>query len=400
MVFSDPSTSGLIISYIIPLTGMTGAFFFPMTMLAKSAVSLQRLAEYVNWNHFEKPFDTPKPEDTNWPLTGDVEAVNLSVKYRKELPLVLEGINFKIKSGEKVGIVGRTGSGKSTTLLCLMRILEMAKDESGSPLGYVTVDGQRIDQIGLHQLRNKLAIIPQDPFLFEGSLRQNIDPMGLATDEDIIAALKEVSVMDTINAEEIIEQKVKQIKEDELVKFRKLPKNEKIEIKEAYKSARNYISSTLQTEEIPEIKQLRERGASDMDKLNYMIEERGSNLSVGQRQLICIARAVVKRPRILLMDEATANIDQKTDAIIQSFIKERLGGTTVITIAHRLITIIQYDKLLIFDRGTKAEEGTPLELIQKGGYFAKLVEEGGKEFKAKMIRAAKNHDLDPAVLFG
>lgn len=131
------------------------------------------------------------------------------------------------------------------------------------------------------------------------------------------------------------------------------------------------------------------------DKLKFKLEAKGSNLSVGQRQLICIARAIIKKPKVLLMDEATANIDQKTDAIIQRIIKYSLNNTTVLTIAHRLNTIIQYDKLIILSDGKKIEEGSPLELIESGGYFAGLVSEGGEEFKNKMVYYAKNKNEDP-----
>ena len=134
------------------------------------------------------------------------------------------------------------------------------------------------------------------------------------------------------------------------------------------------------------------------DLLNVSIDLAGKNLSQGQKQLICIARALVAKPKILLMDEATSSIDQKSDSIVQRVIKKELGGTTVISIAHRLVTIIQYDQLVVLKNGVKVEQGSPLKLINNGGYFCSLVEEGGKEYKKKMIYCAKNREVDPSTV--
>jgi ABC-type multidrug transport system fused ATPase/permease subunit len=398
MAVDDVSTSGLVISYILPLSSMTSGLFYPLMMLANSAVSIQRLLEFVDFNIHEKPFSYPKSQE-GWPQSGEIFVHNLSVRYRKGLPLVLEGISFDAKPGTKMAIVGRTGSGKSTTLLCLMRILEMAKNEEGEPTGYISIDGQRINEIGLHELRSKIAIIPQDPYLFEGTLRSNIDPGEFYEDEEIVAALRLVSVLETIRIEDILNQKIKKLKEKQKEKFSKMSKSEKRKIKNQFKTVDNFAKSTIIMDDDPDLARLKQGQITDHDKLYLEVESRGANLSIGQRQLICIARAIIKNPKILLMDEATANIDQRTDAIIQEVIKNRLPDTTVVTIAHRLITIIQYDKLLIFEQGKKIEEGSPLELIENGGYFCELVEEGGEEFKKNMIFAAKNRDVDPASLF-
>ena len=149
-----------------------------------------------------------------------------------------------------------------------------------------------------------------------------------------------------------------------------------------------------------ELKRLKEKGPELKDKLNYEIEANGGNLSLGQRQLICIARALVMKPKILLMDEATANIDQKTDSIIQTVIKEKMKDTTVVTIAHRLITIVQYDKILILENGKKKEEGAPIDLMKdQGSYFRELVMEGGEKFFEKMVYAAEHKEEDVAKIF-
>ena len=151
-------------------------------------------------------------------------------------------------------------------------------------------------------------------------------------------------------------------------------------------------------EEDPEIIKIRNSTLTEKDKLDFMIESGGTNLSVGERQLICIARSLIRKPKILLMDEATANIDQKTDSIIQRVIKDSMSETTVITIAHRLVTIIQYDKILILEQGMKKEEGSPLQLLDSKGYFHKLVSEGGPQFEQKMRKLAADHSIDPNSL--
>lgn len=410
MTVDDEATNGIIISYMLTLGGATTGILYTMSNLSKMAVSIQRLRDYATWEDHEKPFTKPKPEKENWPTSGKIEMKDLTVRYRRGLPLVLDHVNFTIESGQNVAIVGRTGSGKSTTLLALMRILEMSEkgdenfadgDEadgkkptpgSGIPLGSIIIDGQRIDKIGLHYLRSKMAIIPQDPFLLQGSLKFNVDPFNKYEEIDIINALKAVKIFDSIRPEDIIDQKVKEIKDRTPI-----PKRKKLSEKETKK--RNLkIEKDLKTDKV--LKRLKDFGPELKDKLNYEIESGGSNLSLGQRQLICIARALVMKPKILLMDEATANIDQKTDSIIQSVIKEQMTETTVVTIAHRLITIVQYDKILILEDGKKKEEGAPIDLMKnEGSYFRALVMEGGKEFFEKMVYAAEHKEENVARIF-
>lgn len=397
--FSDPSTSGLLISYLLPLCTMSAYLMYPMLILFKAGVSIQRLHEYIKWKIHEKPFSKPLAPP-NWPSKGEIVVENLSARYRKGLPLVLDGISFNISAGEKVAIIGRTGSGKSTTLLTFMRILEMAKDSQGNPIGQISIDGQRIDELGLHELRGNISIIPQDPYLFEGTLRFNIDPLSEYTDQQIVQVLESVSVLETIKAEDILNQKIAEIKSKVKTQFKKMDKSKREKILNKFGSQDEYLSSTIQLEQDPEIMRIKNQGITTEEKLLLKIEQKGSNLSIGQRQLICIARALIKSPRILLMDEATANIDQKTDAVIQKLIKETLKNTTVVTIAHRLITIIQYDKVVILERGRKIEEGRPKNLLEKqDGFFTGLVKEGGEEFYEKMKRAAGDLSLDPAALF-
>lgn len=434
MTFEDASANGLVISYLLSLGATVSGVLFTMSNLAKGAVSIERLKAYAIWEDHERDFDSPEPvKKEAWPESGAIEGKNVTVRYRRGLKKVLDGVDFSIASGEKVGIVGRTGSGKSTLLLSLMRILEMEQegDEnfsesteepgvklvagSGKPVGKITIDGQDIEQLGLHHLRQKIAIIPQEPFLLQGSLKFNVDPFDKFTEDQIITALQSVSVLDTIRDEDIIDQKVKELKAKQ--KKGKKPAGKKPQGKNKTGAKESPEEKKEEEDEIkdPELERLRSSGPTVQDKLKYEIFTGGSNLSLGQRQLICIARTILVPPKILLMDEATANIDQKTDSVIQSLIKEKLSGTTVVTIAHRLITICQYDKIIILDYGKKSQEGTILQLLgepeEEGGdidkskwpgtgIFANLVNEGGEDFRKKMIYCARNRDANPAEIFG
>ena len=218
--------------------------------------------------------------NNNWPNKGEIEFTNLKLKYRDDLPFILKGLNCVINPGSRVGIVGRTGAGKSSIMVCLFRLFE--------PEGSIKIDNiETTKEMGLFDLRSNLAIIPQDPILFSGTLRFNLDPFNKYNDNDIINALKKVYLW-----------------------------NEYFSTKNA--------------------------------KLNYIISENGSNLSSGQKQLICIARVLLKKPKLLLLDEATASIDYQSDLLIQKSIKNSFDkNTTILTIAHRLQTIIDSDKIMV-----------------------------------------------------
>ena len=235
---------------------------------------------------------------------GKISFINYSVRYRPDTPLILKNINLEIKPGEKIGVCGRTGSGKSTMLLCLFRILEAQE-------GKILIDGVDISKIGLEILRKSLTIIPQEPILLEGNIRDNIDPSKTYNDGEILKLLKEVGLNDFM-----------------------VDKN-----------------------------------------LDYKIEENGHNISVGEKQLICIARAMLKRTKIILMDEATANIDYRTEAALKKNIHEDMRESTVITIAHRIKTIINYDKILVLKEGEIEEFDSPENLIKKKGLFYQLYKE-------------------------
>jgi len=278
-----------------------------MSELETNVVSVERVNEYTRIGTEER-LVSEDPPDKEWPIKGDIQYKNVSVRYREGLPLVLTGIDMSISAGERIGIVGRTGAGKSSITLTLFRILELAS-------GSIVIDGVDISKIGLHELRKKLAIIPQDPILFTGTLRDNMDPFKEYNDEQLWGALESASLKEFISDQE--------------------------------------------------------------NKLDFEIQERGENMSVGQRQLVCLARALLSDCRIIVMDEATAAVDIETDEIIQSAIREAFKGRTILTIAHRLNTILDYDRILVLDQGRIAEFDSALVLKQKRGQFHSMLADAG-----------------------
>ncbi|NWQ58725.1 MRP3 protein, partial [Neopipo cinnamomea] len=299
---------GLSVSYALQVTLSLNWMVRMTSELETNIVAVERIKEYSE-TETEAPWiiegKTP-PED--WPSKGELEFVNYSVRYRKGLDLVLKGINLQVHGGEKIGIVGRTGAGKSSMTLCLFRILEAVKGE-------IKIDGVKISEIGLHDLRSRLTIIPQDPVLFSGTLRMNLDPFNKYSDEEIWKAL--------------------------------------------------------------ELSHLKRFVSSQPSMLDYECSEGGENLSVGQRQLVCLARALLRKTRILILDEATAAIDLETDDLIQMTIRTQFEDCTVLTIAHRLNTIMDYTRVLVLDNGTVAEFDTPANLIAAKGIFYSMAKDAG-----------------------
>ncbi len=234
--------------------------------------------------------------------------------------------------------MGRTGSGKSTLTLGLLRILELVDSPEGEK-GKIELDSVDISAIGLHHLRGNVTIVPQDPTLFTETIRFNIDPFNEFTDEEIIMALKKVQIWESIK-----------------------PKD------------KSKVGTPIE----------------EGERLRSEVTGGGSNFSLGQRQLLCMARALIRKPKILLMDEATASIDEMTDHLIQKMIKEEFLNSTVITIAHRLNTIIEYDRIMVLDKGKIVEFDTPFNLLQNSeGYFTSLIKEQGKTFEQEMLKLAE-----------
>ncbi|KAG5195942.1 ATP-binding cassette sub-family C member 2 [Ovis aries] len=302
-------TVGFVLSNALNITQTLNWLVRMTSEIETNIVAVERITEYINVEN-EAPWVTDKRPPEGWPSKGEIQFSNYEVRYRPELDLVLRGITCDIKSAEKIGVVGRTGAGKSSLTNCLFRILEAAG-------GQITIDGVDIASIGLHDLREKLTIIPQDPILFSGSLRMNLDPFNNYSDEEIWKAL--------------------------------------------------------------ELSHLKSFVAGLQAGLSYEVTEGGDNLSIGQRQLLCLARALLRKSKILIMDEATAAVDLETDQLIQTTIQTEFSHCTTITIAHRLHTIMDSDKVMVLDSGKIVEYDSPEELLRNPGPFYFMAQEAGIE---------------------
>ncbi|XP_051994919.1 multidrug resistance-associated protein 1 [Xyrauchen texanus] len=304
----SPGIVGLAVSHSLQVTGILSWIVRAWTDVENNIVSVERVKEYAETPK-EAPWtleDTPLP--FGWPKTGSIEFQEYGLQYRRGLDWALKEITLSVNERDKVGIVGRTGAGKSSLALGIFRILEAAK-------GKIYIDGINIAQIGLHELRSRITIIPQDPVLFSGSLRMNLDPFDGYNDEEVWRALELAHLKDFVSG---------------------LP-----------------------------------------DKLNHECSEGGENLSLGQRQLVCLARALLRKTKILVLDEATAAVDLETDNLIQSTIRTQFEDCTVLTIAHRLNTIMDYSRVIVMDRGYVTEMDSPPNLLSQRGQFYRMCREAG-----------------------
>jgi ABC-type multidrug transport system fused ATPase/permease subunit len=309
--------------------------------------AVERVQEYIDDIKPESAVESENDPPASWPEHGEISVEGLALKYAPNLPLVIKDISFNVKPGEKVGVVGRTGAGKSTIITSFFRFIEPEQ-------GKITIDGIDISKIGLNALRKGLAIIPQEPTLFTGTLRNNLDMFQESKDIDIYESLKRVGL---------------------------ISKDEFNNLKILIESGQPLDTLTKQTDE--------EENVNKFTNLETDISESGGNLSQGERQLICLARSLLKHPKILLLDEATASIDYETDAMIQSTIREEFSSSTILTIAHRLKTIIDYDKILVLDHGKVKEYDHPYKLITKPeSQFKSMCQDTG-EFE-DLVRLAKD----------
>ncbi|KAL1814377.1 ABC transporter C family member 8-like isoform X2 [Daucus carota subsp. sativus] len=305
--YIPPGLVGLSLSYALALTSTQVFLIRWYCNLSNYIISVERIKQFMNI-----PPEPPAIIENNrppgsWPSKGEIKLQELKIKYRPNSPLVLKGITCTFKEGTRVGIVGRTGSGKTTLITALFRLVEPYS-------GKILVDGIDICSIGLRDLRMKLSVIPQEPTLFKGSIRTNLDPLGLYTDDDIWKAL------------------------------------EKCQLKDIITSLPNLLDSSVSDE--------------------------GDNWSAGQRQLFCLGRVLLRRNKILILDEATASIDSATDAVLQKIIREEFASCTVITVAHRVPTVIDSDMVMVLSFGKLLEYEEPAKLMEDtNSSFAKLVAE-------------------------
>uniref|UniRef100_A0A670ZB18 Multidrug resistance-associated protein 1 n=1 Tax=Pseudonaja textilis TaxID=8673 RepID=A0A670ZB18_PSETE len=304
----SPGLVGLSISYSLQITTYLNWLVRMSSEMETNIVAVERVKEYSEKEKEAEWTSEREAAPPGWPQEGRVEFRGYGLRYRGDMDPVLRDVSVVIRGGEKVGIVGRTGAGKSSLMLGLFRIKEAAEGE-------ILIDGVNIARIGLHDLRFKITIIPQDPILFSGSLRMNLDPFEQYSDDDVWMSL------------ELAHLKV-------------------------------FVSS------LP-------------DKLLHECSEGGENLSVGQRQLVCLARALLRKSKILVLDEATAAVDLETDSLIQSTIRTQFEGCTVLTIAHRLNTIMDYTRVIVLEKGRIVECGAPADLIERGGIFCNMAKDAG-----------------------
>ncbi|KAJ4951568.1 hypothetical protein NE237_028400 [Protea cynaroides] len=312
MVLLPPGTFGsgfvgMALSYGLSLNMSLIFLIQNQCTLANQIISVERLNQYMHI-----PSEAPEAIQENrppptWPGAGKVEIRNLQIRYRPDTPLVLSGISCTFEGGHKIGIVGRTGSGKTTLISALFRLVEPTG-------GKIIIDNLDISMIGLHDLRSRIGIIPQDPTLFNGTLRHNLDPLSQHDDNEIWEVLRKCQLLEAV--------------------------------------------------------QEKEKG------LDALVIDDGANWSMGQRQLFCLGRALLKRSRILVLDEATASIDNATDAILQKTIRTEFADSTVITVAHRIPTVMDCTKVLAMCDGEAVEFDEPTTLMKReGSLFGQLVKE-------------------------
>lgn len=309
----SPSISGLVLSYILSIVQMIQ---FTVRQLAEveNAMNATERIHYYGTELDQEPPLTLTKVDPAWPQRGEVNFDNVQMRYRAGLPLVLRGLDMTVQGGERIGIVGRTGAGKSSIMSSLFRLVEL----SG---GSISIDGVNIATVGLKDLRTRLAIIPQDPTLFRGTIRSNLDPFNEHTDLELWSALRQSDLVDA--------------------------------------------SASLTDKSHGRI------------HLDGVVEEEGLNFSLGQRQLMALARALVRGSQIIVCDEATSSVDMETDQKIQRTMAAGFRGKTVLCIAHRLKTIIGYDRICVMDQGAIAELDVPLRLWEAGGIFRGMCDRSG-----------------------
>ncbi|GAB6023497.1 hypothetical protein CHUAL_008275 [Chamberlinius hualienensis] len=319
------SDIGLIITLISRIPACTQWAIRQGAEAETQMTSVERVQEYSELPS-EDGYDRELPLSlpTNWPSQGSITFNNVSLSYSSSAPPVLKHLSFSIKAGEKIGIVGRTGAGKSSIITALFRLSDIEGD--------ITIDGVSTSSVSLSALRRGFSIIPQDPVLFVGTIRYNLDPFEEQNDEALWNALDEVRMRESV---------------------------------------------------------------MNLDKgLDSMVAEGGSNISVGQRQLLCLARAILRNSRIILLDEATSNIDKKSDEIVQTVLRKRFHDCTILIIAHRLDTIIDVDRVMVLHEGRLLEFDEPFHLLQnEESSFSKLVSQTGKIATARLMNLAQVHHL-------
>lgn len=349
----NPAQIGLACSYLISITEYIQWAIRQILMHTMLMSSASRIKAYTHLPQ-EAALTLPRDKEVlakgSWPSKGEIHFNNVYLRYRENTDHILKGLTFSVKPGEKIGCVGRTGAGKSSIIQALFRMVEI--DKETAPHSSIVIDGEDTMKLGLHTLRQNISIIPQIPCVFSGSIRANLDPLKKYSDEQIIKALEETNLWEYV---------------------KKLPHG-----------------------------------------LDTDMNNSSSVFSVGQKQLICFARALLQKNKIVVLDEATANVDFETDNFIQRLIMEKFKGSTIFTIAHRLSTIANYDKVLVLDKGKVVEFDHPYLLLVRStkdkvitnrhGVFSNMVLNTGTKHSAVILEIArasylkKNHEKQSIIL--
>ncbi|KAL8891556.1 MAG: hypothetical protein Q9215_001420 [Flavoplaca cf. flavocitrina] len=327
----DASLAGFALSFALQYSGAITYTIRQYTSVELAMNAMERIVEYSRIP-VEKQEGIVVP--ARWPTQGNLQVEGLVAGYAPDLPPVLKGLSFEVTKNQRIGVIGRTGAGKSSLTLALFRFLEARE-------GRIVIDGIDISKMKLHDLRSRLAIIPQDPVLFSGTVRSNLDAFDEHGDAELYDALERVHL-----------------------------------IRGTGNVSRGESASAAPTEP-PSSLAFSDSNSNVFSNLSSRISEGGLNLSQGQRQLLCLARAIVSRPKIMVLDEATSAVDMATDVLIQRSIREEFEDSTLLVIAHRLSTIADFDKILVMSDGKAVEYDTPRNLLANRGAFWEMVEQSG-----------------------
>ena len=336
----DAALAGFALAFALQYTN---AVIWVLRSYANLEMDMNSTERIIEYSRLATEDQSGAAAPAAWPTEGRLEVDGLVAGYASDLPPVLKGLSFTAGKGQRVGVVGRTGAGKSSLTLALFRFLEARE-------GSILIDGIDVSKIKLHDLRSRLAIIPQDPVLFSGTVRSNLDAFDEHTDAELRDALERVH----------------------LIKATGLASRDETPEASASGSATPTVVAT-------------DTNTNIFNSLSSRISEGGLNLSQGERQLLCLARAIVSRPKIMVLDEATSAVDMATDVLIQRSIREEFGDSTLLVIAHRLSTIADFDRILVMSDGRAVEFGSPKDLWEDKGVFYEMVGSSGEREKLEEI---------------
>lgn len=320
----DASLAGFALSFALQYTV---AIEWTIRQYSSTQLSMNSTERILEYSQMQTEQSSGADVPALWPSEGVIEFDNLVAGYSPD-QAILKGLSFKGERIQRIGVVGRTGAGKSTLALALFRFINASS-------GKILIDGIDISTIKLSSLRSRLAIIPQDPVLFSGSVRSNLDPFNKFTDADLLDALSQVHVN---------------------------------------------CHSVASESSLPPTNGAKGHTFDPLSSLSSLVAEGGQNLSQGQRQLLCLARAMLSRQKIMVMDEATSSVDEETDTLIQRNIREGFQNSTLIVIAHRLSTVADFDKILVLSEGRVVEFEEPRVLMERKGEFWKMMQRDEERF--------------------